>query len=114
MTTRRRGDVVLVPVGFTDQSGVKRRPAVIVSSDRYNAESPDLVIASIASNLAAIAHPGDHAIERWQEAGLLRPSMVQPKLATIEARIASRRLGHLVDADLAALDCGLREALALS
>jgi mRNA interferase MazF len=29
------GDVVLVPFPFTDQSGIKKRPAVIVSSAAY-------------------------------------------------------------------------------
>lgn len=31
------GDVVLVPFPFTDQSGIKKRPAVVVSSQKYNA-----------------------------------------------------------------------------
>lgn len=30
------GDVVLVPFPFTDQSGTKKRPAVIASSSAYN------------------------------------------------------------------------------
>ncbi|MDF3040583.1 MAG: hypothetical protein K0Q71_3289 [Thermomicrobiales bacterium] len=113
-TTWRRGDVVLVPVGFTDQSGVKRRPAVIVSSDDYNARSPDVMIASITSNLLAIRHPGDHVIRDWQEAGLLRPSSAQARIATVEPAIIDRRLGRLSRDDLAALDRGLREALGLA
>jgi mRNA interferase MazF len=32
------GDVVLVPFPFTDQSGSKKRPAVIVSSADYQAQ----------------------------------------------------------------------------
>lgn len=28
------GDVVLVPLPFTDQSGSKKRPAVVISTDR--------------------------------------------------------------------------------
>ena len=28
------GDVVLVPFPFTDQSGSKKRPAVVISTDR--------------------------------------------------------------------------------
>lgn len=114
MTIWRRGDVVLVPVGFTDQSGVKRRPAVIVSSDEYNVRSPDVLIASITSNLSAIRHPGDHPLRYWEEAGLLRPSLAQTKLATVEATIIGRQLGRLADDDMTALDRGLREALGLS
>jgi mRNA interferase MazF len=111
MTNWRRGDIVLVPIGFTDQSGVKRRPALIISSDRYNAESPDVVIASITSNLQAVHHPGDHVLHSRQEAGLLKPSLVQAKLATVEGSIIGGRLGRLSDEDLTMFERGLRDAL---
>ena len=113
MTGWRRGDVVLVPIDFTDRSGTKRRPGVIVSSDEYNAESPDVMIASITGNLHVLRHPGDRAIRDWEAAGLLRPSLVQAKIATVETSILGRRLGRLDIEDLAALDRGLREALNL-
>lgn len=35
MTAYDFGDVLLVPFPFTDQTGVKQRPAVVVSSSRY-------------------------------------------------------------------------------
>ena len=41
------GDVVLVPFPFTDQSGTKKRPAVIVSSHGYNASRCDIVVMAI-------------------------------------------------------------------
>ena len=52
-------------------------------------------------------------MEQWQEAGLLRPSLVQAKIATIEASIIERRLGRLSRQDLEALDRGLRQSLGL-
>jgi mRNA interferase MazF len=113
MTIWRRGDVVLVPIGFTDQSGTKRRPAVVVSSDLYNLESPDVMIASITSNLGAVRHPGDVPIVHWEQAGLLRPSLAQAKIATVDQAIIDRQLGQLAREDLAALEDGLREALGL-
>ena len=42
-------DVVLVPLPFTDQSGTKKRPAVIVSSAGYNLNRRDIVIMAFAS-----------------------------------------------------------------
>jgi mRNA interferase MazF len=113
MTACRKGDVVMVPFGFTDQSGSKWRPAVVVSTDRYNQQTPDVVIASITGNLSAVPHPGDHRLSDWRDAGLLRPSLAQAKLATVESTVIGRKLGALTDADLAALERGLREALGL-
>ncbi len=72
------------------------------------------MIASITGNLHAIRHTGDHLLNDWEQAGLLRPSLAQAKIATIEITLIDRRLGRLSDVDLTALDQGLREALALS
>ncbi len=113
MTTRRRGDVVLVPIGFTNRWGRKVFPAVVVSSDLYNATSPDVMIASITGNLRAIRHPGDHRPADWQDAGLLRPSLAQAKIAAVESSLIARRLGSPSVADLDAVERGLRHALAL-
>jgi len=38
MTAYSFGDVILVPFPFTDQSQAKQRPAVVVSSARYNTD----------------------------------------------------------------------------
>jgi mRNA interferase MazF len=113
MTNLTRGDVVLVPFGFTDRSGVKWRPAVVVSTDQYHQNSPDVLIASITGNLNALPHPGDHELVDWQSAGLLKPSLVQTKAATIETQLVGQTLGRLSAADLRALDQGLRLSFGL-
>ncbi len=46
----RQGDIVLIPVPFTDLSSRKRRPVVVVSSDEYNDESPDILVVAMTSN----------------------------------------------------------------
>lgn len=114
MTTHRKGDVVLVPMYFTDGSGGKWRPAVIVSSERYNEDSPDRLIASITSNLGAVPHPGDHRLADWQAAGLKKPSLTQTKVATVESSVIGRKLGELAPEDLSAVEQGLLRALGLS
>ena len=113
MTSYRRGDVVLVPFDFTDRSGSKWRPAVVISGNRYNRETPDVLIASITGKLRAIPHPRDHQLAGWQSAGLLRPSLVQTKLTTIEASLVERKLGRATTADMTAFERGLRETPAL-
>jgi len=113
MTDYSRGDIVLVPFDFSDRSGTKLRPAVVVSTDEYNDRGPDVLVASITGNLDAVHHVGDRSIVDWQQAGLLIPSLFQTKIATIEASLIRRRLGRLTDDDLDRMIEGLREALDL-
>jgi hypothetical protein len=51
-TTRyRRGDIVLVSFPFTDLSSSKRRPALVISPDRFNDRLQDLVLVALTSRL---------------------------------------------------------------
>lgn len=113
MTTYAKGDVVLVAMDFTDRSGSKQRSAVVVSGEDYNRHTPDVLIASVTGNLGAVPHPGDHRIGEWESAGLLKPSLAQTKLATVEASIIRRKIGTLNPEDLSRFSLGLKRALAL-
>ncbi|MCP4005468.1 MAG: type II toxin-antitoxin system PemK/MazF family toxin [bacterium] len=97
------GDVVLVPFPFTDQSASKRRPAVVVSSEAYHNERPDLVILAITSQVRPGARIGEVAIAQWKEAGLLKASVLKPVVATIERGLVLRKLGRLEEEDRRAL-----------
>lgn len=44
-----QGDIVLIPVPFTDLSSHKRRPVVVVSNDSYNRTNPDVVVVAMTS-----------------------------------------------------------------
>ena len=50
-TSYRQGDVVLVSFPFTDLISTKRRPAVVVSPDSFNARKQDLVLVAITSQI---------------------------------------------------------------
>jgi mRNA interferase MazF len=111
MTGYEFGDIVLVPFPFTDQSTAKRRPAVVVSSGAYHRERPDHVILAVTSQARPAAGIGEAAVSKWQEAGLLRPSVFKPIVATIERSLVLRRLGRLEGEDRAALRKVLDEIL---
>lgn len=49
MTVYEKGDVVLVPFPFSDQTTIKKRPAVIISSSAYNEISSDIIIMAVTS-----------------------------------------------------------------
>jgi mRNA interferase MazF len=45
-----QGDIVLIPVPFTDLSSQKRRPVIIVSNNLYNRTTSDIVVVAMTSN----------------------------------------------------------------
>ena len=102
------GDVVLVPFPFTDQSGAKKRPAVIVSSNGYHTQRRDLLILAITSQLRMPLGCGEALVTDWQAAGLIKPSALKPVLTTIEQGLVVRTLGTLAAPDL----CKLRDLIA--
>ena len=104
------GDVVLVPFPFTDQSGKKQRPAVVVSSPGYNANRRDIVIMAITSKVHQPLQFGEAMVVEWQVAGLLKESVFKPVFATIEQGLVVRAMGQLSALDLASL----REAVGKS
>ena len=50
-TVYRQGNIVLVSFPFTDLTSSKRRPALIISPDSFNAAGKDLVLAAITSHI---------------------------------------------------------------
>jgi mRNA interferase MazF len=92
-TTRyKRGDIVLVPFPFTDLSSSKKRPALVVSPDPYNAQMQDLVVVAITSQLthenAITIEPSDCV-----DGTLPKTSVVKlTKLFTIHSTLIIKRI----------------------
>lgn len=95
MTEYSFGDIVLVPFPFTDQSSTKKRPAVIVSSNEYNKNRPDIVIMAVTSQIQGSGYYSDVIIEKWRQAGLLKPSVIKPILTTIQKGLVIKILGRI-------------------
>ena len=112
MTVYNRGDVVLVGFVFSDESGKKLRPAVVVSSAAYNRSRQEIVVAAITSNVRRRLF-GDHLIADWKGAGLLFPSLVTGIFRTIKPSMIGRKLGVMPKLDMAAIDLKLRHSLGL-
>jgi mRNA interferase MazF len=45
----RQGEIVLIPVPFTDLSSNKRRPVIVISNDDYNEASADMIVVAMTS-----------------------------------------------------------------
>jgi mRNA interferase MazF len=113
MTAYKRGDVVLVPFPFSNQTTTKKRPAVIISSDTHNNISSDIVIMAITSQTEKTIGIGECLIVDWQGAGLLKPSAIKPAISTIEQTLVLKKLGKLPHQDLMSMDAVLEKLLDL-
>jgi mRNA interferase MazF len=112
MTEFNRGDIVLVSFVFSDETGERRRPAVIVSSDAYHRSRQEAIIAAITSRTDRIL-VGDHLISDWEGAGLLFPSVATGIIRTIKQGMIARKLGTMPQPDMQAIEDNLRNALGL-
>ena len=101
MGTLSRFDVALVLFPFTEKTGQKQRPAVVLSHADFNASHGQIVgvMVTTASNTQ---WPSDTPITGLSEAGLERPSVMRLKFVSIVDELVVGRIGRLstVDSDV--------------
>ena len=98
MTNCKRWEIILVPFPFTDLTSFKRRPALVVSPDSYNADK-DVVIAYMTSQMVVSPKIGDYKLQEWKAAGLPKPSIIRMKFATIDQTIVIKTIGEIEAVD---------------
>lgn len=116
MATYDRGRMVVVQVPFSDGSGFKARPALVVSSKAFHRGLPDLIICPVSSQPRYISRPGpgDYPLRNWKRAGLRHASTVRiSKLLSIDKRLIQRALKPISPEDLRNVERLLRTALGL-
>ena len=50
----RQGDIVLIPIPFTNLESQKKRPVMIISNSYYNESSQDIIAIAITSNIRGL------------------------------------------------------------
>jgi len=104
----KQGDVVLVPIPFTDLSSQKRRPVIVVSNDAYNESAADVVVVAMTSNPRSVPYSIPIMPHDLGEGRLSRPGRVRvDKIYTLAQSILLRRFGRVrpefLDSNLAML-----------
>ena len=113
MINCKSGDVVVLEVIFSNGSGTKKRPALVISSDDYHAGRSEIIIAAITSNIKRVL-TGDSPIENWKKAGLLYPSIVTGVIQTVKRNMIIRKLGRLSESDYKKVKMNLGKAMLYS
>ncbi len=104
------GDIVVAD--FVGATGVKRRPAVVLSSALYHAHHPDVVLGALTTQTSAASTPTGYVLQDWSAAGLHAPSAFRAYMGTYLAS-AVLVIGHLSVRDWQAVQARLKLALAV-
>lgn len=109
--TYKTCEIVVVPFPFTDQKKSKNRPALILSSELFNAKNGKSIMAMITSNTGKELWPNDVLINDLKPTGLIESSLIRFKIFTIDHVLIKTRIGFLHDEDKKALRVKLKEVL---
>jgi mRNA interferase MazF len=104
----KKGDIVLIPFPFTDLSGNKKRPAIVlIESDSF------VTVCFISSQISNI-NEFDFILYPNKSNRLKKESLARlNKLATIDKDLIIGRIGSLSDNEITILDSNLRGILKL-
>lgn len=97
----KRGEIVLIPVPFSDLSSSKKRPVVIMSCDEYNAKSDDVICMAITSQIRGLEHEIIIGSDDMEEGLLPKESCIRAdKIYTLDQGIIAKKYGKLVNSKL--------------
>ena len=95
----KKGDIVLVPFPFTDLTGSKKRPALVLLPGGL-----DVTVSFISTQLHW-QEPTDLLLPPDAENGLKKPSLVRTgKIATLDEKLVIGRLGSISSKQIEELD----------
>ncbi len=91
-----QGDIVPIPVPFTDLTSQKRRPVIVLSNDAYNRASADIIVVAMTSNPAATPHSFRITSADLISGTLNRPGTVRAdKIYTLAQTIVVKKFGKV-------------------
>ena len=114
-TDYRRGDIALVNFAFSEATGSKRRPVLLLSSDKYKCMEghQEAVVSAITSNTRRIP-TGDYLMVDWEDSSLIFPSVATDILRTIKQSMIERKIRDISQCGLAGIESNLTHILELN
>ena len=115
----RRGDVVLIDFPYSNHTGSKIRPALVVQSDEWNQRIDDTILAIITSSSkrrvgVSTQHFIDISTVEGRQTGLHFNSIVQcENLITQDQRLILQIIGKLSEYAMQQIDVCLKSTLGI-
>jgi len=109
MPSYSKNKVILVRYPFSNLSGSKVRPAVVINALHV---SQDVIIVPLTSKLSPLL-AGEFVLADWSLAGLNIASAVKRGIYTVHQSLIVKSIGKLSDVDSGSLERSLRDWLGL-
>lgn len=90
----KQGDLVLVPVPFSDLSSNKSRPVIVVSNSSYNRKTEDIVVVAMTSVLKDEDYSVSMTSNSMEDGKLPLPSRVKcDKIYLLHSKLVQKKFG---------------------
>lgn len=91
-----QGDILLIPIPFSDLKTNKKRPVLVISNSFYNEKTEDIIVAAITSNLSEKEFSLLIYNEDMKEGTLKTASLIRiDKIYTLSKSIVIKKFGML-------------------
>jgi mRNA interferase MazF len=91
-----QGDIVLIPIPFTDLSSQRHRPVIVISNDAYNRRTQDMVVVAMTSNPQPVDYSFTITSADLIGGALNRPGKVRvDRIYTLAQSIAVKTFGQV-------------------
>ncbi|MCE7986897.1 MAG: type II toxin-antitoxin system PemK/MazF family toxin [Caldilinea sp. CFX5] len=92
----KQGEIVLIPVPFTDLSSTKRRPVIVISNDDYHQTTVDMVVVAMTSNPTPSPYSFTITTSDLIQGSLNRPGTVRvDKIYTLDQSLIVKTFGQV-------------------
>lgn len=90
----RQGDILLIPIPYSDLTSNKKRPVLVLSNDDYNTKTEDIIVAAITSNITSKEYSILISNKDMQEGNLHVNSCIRvDKIYTLSQSIVIKKFG---------------------
>lgn len=90
----KQGDILLIPIPFSDLTSSKKRPVLVLSNSEYNLRTEDIVVAAVTSNLEAKEYSVEFTDNDLSEGTLKVTSCIRAdKIYTLSQYIVVKKFG---------------------
>lgn len=88
--------ICLIPIPFTELNTTKKRPVVIISNNKYNTKTEDILVMAITSNIKDKKYSILITNEHMEEGTLLKNSIIRvDKIYSINKSLVVKEFGKI-------------------